>query len=114
MRYFTNKNNENLELDKGFEQTLILNYDRFPEDDISADSLSFDVGLRGEEALFSGSATILSGIAPQKLELVIPAGTFTKKFKKLQLQVRWTPLGGNERIVTKRFLDVGQPITPKP
>ena len=114
MRYFTNSNNENLELDMGFEQILILTYERFPVDDISADTLNFDVGVRGEEALFSGVATIINPIAPQKLELIIPANTFTKKFKKLQLQVRWTPNGENERIVTKRFLDVGRPITPKP
>lgn len=113
-QYLTDGNNGNLALTRSFESKFTLTLNDFPEDDITGDAINFDIGVEGEEALISGATTILDPISPQKVEIVIPSGTFSEPHNRLILQLRWTPLGENEKVIFKGFLDVRDPVTPKP
>ena len=113
-RYLTDQDNDNLAITKGFEKKLTLILNGLPSADISLDVINFDIGVEGEEALISGLAVILEPLTPQKITVTIPAGTFQKPHKRLVFQLRWTPQGSAERILAKRFLDVRNPVTPKP
>lgn len=110
--YLTNYNNQNLQINKDFEEKPILTLIGLPVSDISADAFNFDIGIEGETAIVSGVCTIISPLVPHKIEFTIPANAFTKTHRKLILQIRWTPNGENERIVSKRFFDVRNPVTP--
>lgn len=112
--YLTNFNNENLSINVGYEAKAALTLIDMPSDDVSADVFKFDIGVEGDTALLSGDATILSAVEPVKILVTIPEDTFTKPLRKLILQIRWTPDGGNEKIIVKRFFDVRNPITPAP
>ena len=112
--YLTNFNNENMQIIKDYEAKPILTLISMPVDDISMDAFKFDLGVEGEEAILSGDCTIIDALAPHKIQFVIPESTFSKTQKKLIMQIRWTPIGENERIIVKRFFDVRDPVTPKP
>ncbi len=109
-KYLLDQDNENLAITLGFEKLLTLVLNGFPSDDITADAVNFDIGIEGEDALISGAAAIIEPLSPQKITLTIPPATFTKPQKRLILQLRWTPSGGNERLVSKNFIDVRNPV----
>jgi len=112
-RYFLDKNNDNLALTLGFETEMGMILTGLPSD-ISADAIKFDIGVEGEEAIISEDLTVIVPTSPQQVKAVIPANTFTKPLKKQLFQIRYTQLGGNEKVILKRFLDVRNPVTPKP
>ncbi len=113
-QYLTDGQNDNLALTKDFEQKLALTLNGLPSADVTLDAFNFDIGVEGQTALVSGVATILDPLSPQQIQILIPALTFSETHNKLILQIRWTESGENERIILKRFLDVREPVTPKP
>lgn len=112
--YLTNYNNENLRVYVGYEAQAVVTLLNMPSDDVSADAFAFDIGIEGEDAIYSASATILSAVSPQQILITIPSGTFTEPQKKIIAQIRWTENGGNEKIIVSRFFDVKEPVTPNP
>lgn len=112
-QYLTDDNNDDLALTRAFESKFTLELEGMAEDDITGDAINFDIGVEGEEALISAVATILDPVAPQVVEVVVPAGTFSETHNRLILQLRWTPLGENEKVIFKGFLDVRDPVKIK-
>lgn len=113
-RYLIDGNNEKFALTLGFQSDINLLLNGLGVDDVTGHTFAFDIGQEGEDALFSATATIIDPIDPVEISLSIPAGTFTQTHSRLVLQIRWTDLAPVERIIFKGFIDVLQPVTPKP
>jgi hypothetical protein len=113
-KYLIDGNNNNLSISLGYQADLVLVLNGLGIPDATGHTFAFDIGQEGEEAVFTGTATLLDVFDPQQIQLTIPAGAFTAARKRLVLQIRHTDLAAVERIIYKGFLDVLNPVTPKP
>ena len=114
-RYIIDGNNENFALTLGFQSDINLILNGLPVADVAGHTFKFDIGQEGEVALFTGEATIVDPTAPDiEISLSIPVSAFTKPHRQLILQLRWTDLAPVERVIFKGFIDVLDPVTPKP
>ena len=112
--YLLDQDNNNYHISTSFEAKIGLTLRGLPSQDITLDQMDFDLGVENEVAVISGAVNVLEPSNPQKIEITIPANTFTKPVKRQMLQIRWTPLGENERIIVKKFLDVRSAVVPNP
>lgn len=112
--YLLDGNNENFALTLGFQADINLILSGLGVADVTGHTFKFDIGIEGETAIFTGTATIVTATEPQEISLSIPANAFTKAQTRLVLQIRWTDLAPVERVIFKGFLDVLEAVTPKP
>ena len=113
-RHLLDGNNEDFNLNVGFQADISLSLNGLGVADVSGHTFKFDIGQEGEEAIVTGTATITDPLDPPVISLLIPANAFDKPSKQLVLQIRWTDLEPVERIIFKGFVDVLNPVTPKP
>jgi len=113
-RYLLDGNNENFALTLGFQSDINLILQGLGVADVTGHTFKFDIGEEGETALFTGTATIVNPLDPPEISLLIPITAFTKTHQQLTLQIRWTDLSAVERVILKSFLDVLDPVIPKP
>jgi hypothetical protein len=110
--YLLDGNNENFSLTAGYQADIVLNLIGLGVADVTGHTFNFDIGVEGEAALLSGTATILNVFDPAQIQLTIPSGTFSVPLDRLVLQIRWTDLTPVERVIYKGFIDVLAAVTP--
>ena len=113
-RYLIDGNNEKFALTLGYRADLNLLLSGLGVADVTGHTFAFDIGQEGEIALYTGAASIVTPLDPAEISLLIPDTAFTAVYKQLVLQIRWTDGAAVERVIFKGFIDVLNPVTPKP